>query len=426
MKLVNGAPPLRHLFFFVCLLPALNAYKSSTSLMRTTYIVHMDKSLMPKAFTHHRTLYSSVINSLKFTNPPSSIKYDQSSPSLIYAYSNDSSGFCALVSLHELEALKNSLGFVSAFEDGSFTLHTTHTPEFLSLNPSIGLWLASDYGNDVIVGVIDSGVWPEITSFKDSGMPTELPQKWKGRCEEGQRFISSLCNAKLIGARTWNLHASAIVAGNYVNDASFFGYGSGTAKGVAPRARLAVYKVSWHEGRYISDAVAGIYQAIFDGVDIISMSLSPEKIVPPHRDAFAKATFAAMEKGVLVSTSAGNIGRLGNEIVQNGYPWVLTVTAGTTDRWYAGSLTLENGLTIEGWTLFVGNVFNGTLHLLYDKRRLMCDEALSNVSDHGIIICHGYIPLSDQMKNVAKSPVQGAIFIANRSIQAEIGVRLLC
>lgn len=152
--------------------------------MKTTYIVHMDKSLMPKAFTHHHTWYSSVIDSLKFTNPPSSIKYDQPSPSLIYAYSNDSSGFCALVSLHELEALKNSLGFVSAFEDGSFTLHTIHTPEFLSLNPSIGLWPASDYGNDVIVGVIDSGVWPEIKSFKDSGMPTELPQKWKGRCKE--------------------------------------------------------------------------------------------------------------------------------------------------------------------------------------------------------------------------------------------------
>jgi len=173
----------------------------------------------------------------------------------------------------------------------------------------------------------------------------------------GQNFNSSMCNAKLIGVRYFNkaligkknpnikigmnsardtrghgTHTSSIIAGNYVNNANYFGYVSGIAKGVAPRARLAIYKVSWDEGSYGSDALAAMDQAVADGVDIISISMSSRaNEVPLHRDFLAKAAFSALEKGVLVSTSAGNKGSLGNEIIRNGYPWVLTVSVGTID-----------------------------------------------------------------------------------------------
>lgn len=37
----------------------------------------------------------------------------------------------------------------------------------------------SNYGKDVIIGFIDSGVCPESPSCKDSGMNTDMPKKGK-------------------------------------------------------------------------------------------------------------------------------------------------------------------------------------------------------------------------------------------------------
>ena len=80
-------------------------------------------------------------------------------------------------------------------------LDTTRTPEFLSLTPSTGLLNASNYGEDMIIGIVDSGVWPESPSFKDDNITSKAPTKWKGKCEGGQDFNSSMCYKKLIGVR---------------------------------------------------------------------------------------------------------------------------------------------------------------------------------------------------------------------------------
>ena len=98
-----------------------------------------------------------------------------------------------------------------------------------------------------------------------------------------------------------------MVAGNYVPDASIFGYSSGTARGIAPRARFAMYKVGWKDGIYASDVVAGLDQAVADGVDIISLSMDLH-VWPLHEDPTPMASFGAMEMGVLVSCAAGNRG----------------------------------------------------------------------------------------------------------------------
>ncbi|KZV31046.1 subtilisin-like protease [Dorcoceras hygrometricum] len=425
MLFLRELPPL---FLFMLLLFHANLVLAE----RSGYIVHMDKTFMPKTFPSHNHWYSFIVDSLESVGVESLDQY-RVPRSLVYTYDSALHGFSAMLSHDELEAVKKLPGFVSAYSDRSVTLDTTHSFEFLSLNPFTGLWPASDFGKDVIVGVIDTGVWPESLSFRDDGM-TEIPAKWKGICEEGQDFNSSMCNKKLIGVRYFNkgvkaanpnttlsmnsgrdteghgTHTSSTVAGNYVDDSSFFGYAVGTARGIAPRARVAMYKVIWREGRYASDVLAGIDQAVVDGVDVISISMGFDGL-PLYQDPIAIASFGALEKGVVFSSSAGNERLIGS--LHNGIPWVLTVAAGSTDRFFSGTLTLGNGLIIDGWTTFPSSALVFELPLIYNKTLSSCTsiQALSKVGN-GIVICENG-SVSEQSFYLSKTNVGAAIFISD-------------
>ncbi|THF96874.1 hypothetical protein TEA_021284 [Camellia sinensis var. sinensis] len=334
----------------------------------------MDKSLMPKAFTSHHDWYYSTVDSLKPTIPivtTTSSQYSKTPPRLIYTYNNVAHGFCALLSQDELETLKKSLGFISAYNDKQIKLCITHTPEFLSLNPSTALWPASNYGKDVIVGLVDTGVWPESLSFRDDGMRTSpILAKWKGKCEVGQEFNASMCNSKLIGARYFNkgligarpnitismnsardtdghgTHTASTTAGNFVESALFFGYADGIARGLAPRARLAVYKVFRDEGAHKSDFLVGIDQAVADGVDILSLSFGYDWDVPFYENTIAIACFGAMENGVFVSHAGGNTGPDYFSIFDS-MPWTTTVAAGSVDRSFAWNVDFGNWINLH-------------------------------------------------------------------------------
>lgn len=358
---------------------------------KRTYIVRVKHSDKPESFSTHHDWYTWQLQSIS-TDPQS--QTESESP-LLYTYKTSFNGFSAFLDTEEAESLLRSDSILDVFEDPVYTLDTTRTPEFLGLKSEFGV--ASGYSghasNGVIIGVLDTGVWPESKSYDDYGMP-EIPSKWKGECESGPDFDSKLCNKKLIGARSFSkgfqmssggggfstkresvsprdvdghgTHTSSTAAGSAVTNASFLGYAAGTARGMATGARVATYKVCWSSGCFGSDILAAMDRAILDGVDVLSLSLGGGS-APYYRDTIAIGSFSAMEKGVFVSCSAGNSGPTRSSVA-NVAPWVMTVGAGTLDRDFPAYANLGNGKRLVGVSLYSGEGM-GTkpLELVYNK-----------------------------------------------------------
>ncbi|XP_045790909.1 subtilisin-like protease SBT3 [Trifolium pratense] len=402
------------------------------------YIIHMNLSAMPKAFSSHHTWYLSTLSSA-LENSQLATTDNHNSPissKLIYTYTHAMNGFSANLSPKEYESLKNSLGYISSIPDLPLKLDTTHSPQFLGLNPNKGAWHDSNFGQDVIIGLVDTGVWPESESFKDNGI-TNIPSKWKGQCENSIHFNSSLCNQKLIGAKFFNkgilakypnitlglnstrdttghgTHTSSTAAGSRVEQASFFGYAIGTASGIASNSRIAMYKALWEGGVQSSDVIAAIDAGISDGVDVLSISFGLNEI-PLYEDPVAIATFAAMEKGVFVSTSAGNNGP-DITTLHNGTPWVITVAAGTTDRDFHGTLTLGNGKKITGSSRYIGTFSTDNVPIVFMG---LCDNVTElEILKRKFVVCEDKngTSIADQVNNLDAANVFGAVLISNVS-----------
>ena len=77
---------------------------------------------------------------------------------------------------------------MSIFPSRTLQLLTTESWDFTGLHLNASRNLAVE--GDVIVGVLDSGIWPESESFNDHGIGP-VPKKWKGTCEGGKNFT---CN----------------------------------------------------------------------------------------------------------------------------------------------------------------------------------------------------------------------------------------
>ena len=339
---------------------------------RKTYIVHMATSQMPESFQEHAHWYDSSLKSVS------------ESAEMLYKYSNVVHGFSTRLTAEEARLLQGRPGILSIAEETRYELHTTRTPEFLGLDKSADLFPESESASEVIIGVLDTGVWPESKSFDDTGLGP-VPDSWKGECETGTNFKSSNCNRKLIGARFFSkgyeatlgpideskesksprdddghgTHTATTAAGSVVAGASLLGFAEGTARGMATRARIAAYKVCWIGGCFSTDILAALDKAAEDNVDILSLSLGGG-MSDYYRDSVAVGAFGAMEKGILVSCSAGNAGPSSFSL-SNVAPWITTVGAGTLDRDFPAFVTLGNGKNYSGVSLYKGNDLPGKL-----------------------------------------------------------------
>ncbi|PON41321.1 Subtilase [Parasponia andersonii] len=369
-------------FSFMALLSLLLLRSGHSAMAKHTYIVHMQNGEKPLAYHTHRDWYSASLHS----------SLSSSSDSLLYSYTSAYPGFAASLDPDEAELLRQSNDVLGVYEDTVYTLHTTRTPEFLGLEVDGGLSTQDQASHDVIVGVLDTGVWPESKSFDDTGMP-EIPIRWHGACESGPDFEPSLCNKKLIGARSFSkgyqmasggsfvkekeivsprdrdghgTHTASTAAGAHVANASLLGYASGTARGMATNARVAVYKVCWSTGCFGSDILAGMDRAIEDGVDVLSMSLGGGS-APYYRDTIAIGAFSAIQRGIFVSCSAGNSGP-SRASLANVAPWIMTVGAGTLDRDFPAYALLGNKNRFTGVSLYSGaGMGNKPVGIVYNK-----------------------------------------------------------
>lgn len=78
-------------------------------------------------------------------------------------------------------------GVVSVFPNEKMQLQTTRSWDF------VGFPLKAPRAtteSDIIIGMLDSGIWPESESFSDKGFGPP-PTKWKGTCQTSSNFT---CN----------------------------------------------------------------------------------------------------------------------------------------------------------------------------------------------------------------------------------------
>jgi subtilisin family serine protease len=303
-------------------------------------------------------------------------------------YTVATNGVAAELTAAQATALAKTTGVVGLEPDALRHTDTTYSPQFLGLSAQGGLWSQlggqDAAGTGVIVGVIDTGIWPESPSFAGhelkrdkAGLPVEstgLRGRWFGACVQGEQFDSQDCNDKLIGARYYvagfgkqnvakedylsprdgeghGSHTSSTAAGNKVSGVSIDGHPMGTASGMAPGADLAMYKVCWDAkpgasgGCFNSDSVSAIDDAVADGVDVLNYSIGGSSESAPY-DVVEMAFRRAANVGIFVAASAGNSGP-GASTLDHPSPW-LTTTAASTFRLAENVVELGDGQRFVG------------------------------------------------------------------------------
>jgi subtilisin family serine protease len=290
----------------------------------------------------------------------------------VYDYVYSLNGFAAALSKGQVAKLRATKGVVSVQRDTLSRPDTDNTPTFLGLNAGGGIWSQlggqSQAGEGVVIGLVDTGIWPEHPSFSGAGYGPP-PATWHGICQSGEQWTQANCNNKLIGARYYTkgfghfggdlsgdfqsardleghgTHTASTAGGNANVAATIVGTSFGQISGMAPRARIAAYKACWPGGCAASDLTAAIDDAVADGVDVINYSIGDAD--PDFLDSDDVAFLFARQANVFVAASAGNEGP-GPSTVDHGGPWLTTVGASTQNRSFAGTVQLGNGQAFKG------------------------------------------------------------------------------
>lgn len=395
-----------------------------------------------------------------------------------YHYTVALNGFSAQLSADQVAALDHNPNVLAVVKDTARPVDTVNSPNFLGLSGPDGVWESlggpGNAGRGVVVGVIDTGIWPENRSFAGNDLPTkpstEVGKPYRtsdtetamvkangdmftGVCEPGENWTATLCNDKLISARYFpdgfvsnvpaehrgefeqisardgdghGSHTAGTAAGKHGVSMVVGNRDFGNGSGMAPSAKIAVYKVCWEDdnedtgGCYSSDAVAAIDQAILDGVDVINYSIagSSDTSVDPVELAFLSAASA----NIFVAVSAGNSGPDAGTVAHNS-PWLTSVAASThvtyegtvelgNGRRFRGAMIDDKGITTQTRLLYAGDIAAKGIDRA--DAALCAPRSLNDKAAAGaIVLCdRGEYPRTDKSAEVARAGGIGSI-IAN-------------
>ncbi|XP_062195149.1 subtilisin-like protease SBT5.3 [Phragmites australis] len=417
----------RRLLLFVAVLCAAEWHLAQA--FKKSYIVYLgahayshdeSEEEYARATESHHDILGSVLGSKEMAQN-----------SIFYSYTKNINGFAAHLEVRVANQIAKHPDVVTVLESKMLKLHTTRSWDFMNLERDgqilpDSIWKHAKFGQDVIIANLDSGVWPESNSFTDDGMG-EVPARWKGSCRDSVKY-GVPCNKKLIGAKYFNqdmlrmnpaavdgnwtrdteghgTHTLSTAGGRFVPSASLFGYANGTAKGGAPWARIAAYKVCWSGECAAADVLAGFEAAIHDGADVISVSFGQDAPLADvssfFQDPVTLGSLHAAIRGLSVVCSAGNSGPYDDTVV-NAAPWVTTVAASTVDRDFPNDVTLGNSVHMKGMSLESTTLHSDRLYPMVDARHA------------GRVNCSPYDAANCGMDTLDPSKVKGKIVVCVR------------
>jgi Subtilase family/Fibronectin type-III domain/PA domain/Peptidase inhibitor I9 len=374
----------------------------------------------------------------------------------LYDYVYTYNGFAARMTPAQAQKMAARAGIVAVTPDEIHTIDTSSTPNFLGLIDGSGNWTFPAKGEGIIIGDVDSGIWPEALSFADrvdaNGVPSSAPTAkrayqqipgWHGKCVPGEQFTATLCNQKLIGGQYFNAswggnaginaqrpwefnsvrdynghgsHTASTAGGNYKTPTTGPAAVFGSVSGMAPRARIAAYKALWSTeaadtaSGFTADLTAAIDRAVADGVDIITYSISGT--LTNFRDPVEIAFMYAADAGIFVATSAGNSGPTTSTVAHPG-PWLTTVAAGTHNRSALGDVTLGNGASYTGPSTSAAEVTAPIINAT--------DAGLAGADPTKVALCYSSL---DGGNVLDPAKVAGKIVVCDRGVTARVNKSL--
>ncbi|CAK9169295.1 unnamed protein product [Ilex paraguariensis] len=107
----------------------------------------------------------------------------------IHSYGRSFNGFVARLLPHEAKTLLEKERVVSVFPSTVRKLRTTRSWDFMGMPETVKR--NNGVESNLIVGLLDSGIWIKSPSFNDEGYGPP-PPRWRGKCSKGANFTG--CN----------------------------------------------------------------------------------------------------------------------------------------------------------------------------------------------------------------------------------------